>query len=271
MVATSFAHWLPLWLPQLETLMKRILPFIIILAVLGVTLGSAWYLTRPIPSSSTAVGSQQPAPPASSSPTSGSRSSGAQAPTPQPVANRGVPGAEPAHVLGPATAPAHIEEFGDFECPPCGMFHPILEQMHKEFGDRLRITFREFPLVPTHKHALAAASAAEAAGMQGKFWEMHALLYEHQKEWKTQFDVRPIFEGYAQQIGIDVERFKRDRASDTVSQRIFLDGKRGHSLGVQGTPTVFLNGREVPFQSLMAAEQLRVLIQREIDSAAKQK
>jgi protein-disulfide isomerase len=246
--------------------MKRILPFIIIVAVLGVALGSAWYLTRSIPSSSTAVGSQQPAaPPASSSPRSSS-----QTPAPQPVANQGVPGAEPAHVLGPPTAKVHIEEFGDFECPPCGLFHPVLEQMHQEFGDRLRITFREFPLVPTHKHALAAASAAEAAGMQGKFWEMHDLIYEHQKEWKTQFDVRPIFEAYAQQIGIDVERFKRDRASETVAQRIFQDGKRGHSLGVKGTPTVFLNGREVPFESL-PAESLRVLIQRELNSAGQQK
>ena len=252
--------------------MKRILPFIIILAVLGVTLGSAWYLTRPIPSSNTAVGSQQPAPPASSSPRSGQSpgSQSSQAPAPQPVANRGLPGAEPAHVLGPATAPVHIEEFGDFECPPCGLFHPILEQMHREFGDKLRITFREFPLVPTHKHALAAASAAEAAGMQGKFWEMHDLIYEHQKEWKTQFDVRPIFEGYAQQIGIDVERFKRDRASDAVAQRITADGSRGRSLGVKGTPTVFLNGREVPFESL-PAESLRVLIQRELNSAGQQK
>jgi protein-disulfide isomerase len=241
--------------------MKRILPFIIILAVLGVALGSAWYLTRSVPSSTTAVGRQQPAP---------SSTSGSQSPAPAPVANRGVPGAEPAHVLGPATAPAHIEEFGDFECPPCGMFHPILEEMHKEFGDRLRITFREFPLVPTHQHALAAASAAEAAGMQGKFWEMHDLLYERQKDWKKEFNVRPIFEGYAKEIGIDVTRYQRDVASDGVANRITRDGVRGRSLGVQGTPTVFLNGREVPFESLQP-EQLRVLIQREIQSAGNQK
>ena len=241
--------------------MKRILPFIIILAVLGVALGSAWYLTRSVPSSTTAVGRQQPAP---------SSTSGSQSPAPATVANRGVPGAEPAHVLGPATAPAHIEEFGDFECPPCGMFHPILEEMHKEFGDRLRITFREFPLVPTHQHALAAASAAEAAGMQGKFWEMHDLLYERQKDWKKEFNVRPIFEGYAKEIGIDVTRYQRDVASDGVANRITRDGVRGRSLGVQGTPTVFLNGREVPFESLQP-EQLRVLIQREIQSAGNQK
>src|SRR5215216_3695672 len=235
--------------------MKRILPFIIILVVLGIALGSAWYLTRTIPARPTA---SQPAP-----------APGAQTtPGQQPVVNRGIPGAEPAHTLGPANAPVHLEEFGDFECPPCGMFHPILEQMHAEFGDKLRITFREFPLVPTHQHALAAASAAEAAGIQGKFWEMHDLLYEHQNDWKKEFNVRPIFEGYAKQIGIDVERYKRDMNGDLVAQRIFQDGKRGHSLGVTGTPTVFMNGREVPFQSLVA-EKLRVVIQNELRSGSK--
>lgn len=235
--------------------MKRILPFIIILVVLAAALGSAWYLTRTIPASPT-VSNQSPAP-------SGSQNSS----SPQPVV-KGVPGAEPAHVLGPATAPLRIEEFGDFECPPCGMFHPILQQMHAEFGDQLQITFREFPLVPTHQHALAAASAAEAAGMQGKFWEMHDLIYDHQNDWKKEFDVRPIFEGYAKQIGVDVDRYKNDMNSDQVAQRIFLDGKRGHSMGVKGTPTVFLNGREVPFENL-PAEKLRVVLQNELRSAGK--
>jgi len=239
--------------------MKRLLPFIIILVVLGVALCSAWYLTRSIPASTTVVGSQPGSPSPQRAQTAGSQAAAGQA-----VANPGAPGAEPAHVLGPATAPAHLEEFGDFECPPCGAFHPILEEMHKEFGDRMQITFREFPLVPAHQHALAAASAAEAAGMQGKFWEMHDLLYERQKIWKTEFDVRPVFEGYAKEIGIDVERYKRDVSSDAVALRIQKDGSRGHSLGVKGTPTVFLNGREVPFESL-PAEQLRVIIQREIE------
>ena len=238
--------------------MKRILPFLIILVVLVVALGSAWYLTRTIPASP-AVG------------TAPAQSPGAQgSPVAQqkPPVAQGVPGAEPAHALGPKDAPVRIEEFGDFECPPCGLFHPILEQMRTEFGDKLHVTFREFPLVPTHKHALTAASAAEAAGLQGKFWQMHALIYEHQAEWKKEFNVRPIFEGYAKQIGLDVERYKRDINSDLVAQRIFQDGKRGHSLGVKGTPTVFINGREVPFQDL-AAERLRVVIQNELRSSGR--
>jgi len=241
--------------------MKRILPFIIILVVLGAALGSAWYLTRTIPASPTLGSQSTQSPSASGSPV-------AQQQQQQPPVVQGVPGAEPAHVLGPANAPLHLEEFGDFECPPCGMFHPILQQMHAEFGDKLMITFREFPLVPTHQHALAAASAAEAAGIQGKFWEMHDVIYEHQNDWKKEFDVRPIFEGYAKQIGLDVERYKRDMNGDLVAQRVFADGKRGHSLGVKGTPTVFLNGREVPFENL-PPEKLRVVLQNELRSSGR--
>ena len=225
--------------------MKRTLPFIIILVVLGAAVVSVLYFTRSNTGSLSAT----------SGPVSPSMSA-----NPSEPAFAGVPGSDPPHTLGPANAPARLEEFGDFQCPPCGMFHPILQQMRSEFGDKLQITFREFPLTPTHQHALAAASAAEAAGMQDKFWEMHDLLYDHQNDWKDKFDVRPIFEGYAQQIGLNMDRYKRDVASEVVAQRIFLDGKRGHSLGVKGTPTVFLNGREVPFESL-PAEKLRVVLQ----------
>jgi len=231
--------------------MKRILPFIIILLVLGVALGSAWFMTRP------ASRPIAPAGPTASAPANNQQ---------QAAPLQGVAGADPPYTIGSPNAPAHLEEFGDYQCPPCGLFHPILQQMHKEFGDKLQITFREFPLTPAHQHALAAASAAEAAGLQGRFWDMHDLLYEHQKDWKDQSDVRPIFEGYAKNLGLDMERYQRDLGSEQVAQRIFLDGKRGHSMGVKGTPTVFLNGREVPFQSL-PADTLRVLIQQEINNA----
>jgi len=228
--------------------MKRILPFIIIVIVLGVALVSAWALKKRSTNTVTPVANNL------NSTTPADPSAGVII---------GVPGSEPAHTLGPATAPARLEEFGDFECPPCGAFNPILLQMHKEFGDKLQITFREFPLVPAHQHAIAASSAAEAAGLQGKFWEMHDLLYENQKAWHEAFDVRPIFEGFAKQIGLDMNRYQHDLNSDRVAQRIFLDGKRAHSMGVKGTPTVFLNGREVPFESL-PSEKLRVLINLEL-------
>jgi protein-disulfide isomerase len=239
--------------------MKRILPFIIILVVLGATLASAWYLTRPIPAPATPTVTQQPAP------APGSQATPAQ----QPVVRQGVPGAEPAHSTGPANAPVHLEEFGDFECPPCGMLHPILEEMHKEFGNRLRITFRENPL-PNHQYARAAASAAEAAGIQGKFWEMHDRIYERQNAWKTQFNPSAIFEGYASEIGLDVERYNRDIGGALVAQRIFQDLQRGQSLGVTGTPTVFINGREVPFENLQP-DKLRLVIMKELQAAGSSK
>ena len=236
--------------------MKRTLPFIIILVVLGVAVVSVLYYTRSTPGSGLTPANQATA------------SSSAAANTAQPPVVTGSPGADPPYTLGSPNAPARLEEFGDFQCPPCGLFHPILVQMHKEFGDKLQITFREYPLAPAHQHAIAAASAAEAAGLQGKFWPMHDLLYEHQNDWKDKFDVRPIFEGYAQQIGLDLDRYKRDVAGEAVAQRIFLDRKRGESLGVKGTPTVFLNGREVPFESL-PAEKLRPILQNTINAGGR--
>ena len=227
--------------------MKRTVPFIIIVAVLLAGIAAAWYLQRPAAETPTAP------PPTNTAP--------ASTPT-KPVTPE--PGAEPAYTLGNAEAPVKLEEFGDFECPPCGALHPILKQLEQEFGPaKLQITFREYPLVPTHAHALAAARAAEAAGMQGKFWEMHDIIYEHQPDWHEAFDVRPIFEGYAKTIGLDVAQFWRDEASENVRQRIFQDGKRAHSLGVKGTPTVFLNGRELPFESL-APDKLRTIINAEL-------
>jgi protein-disulfide isomerase len=236
--------------------MKRLLPFIIILGVLGVAIGVV-YMAQ------TKSGSNQ-----NTDPSPVGQATPKPSPTLAPV-KTGVPGADPPHTLGAANAPVRIEEFGDFECPPCGMFHPILKQMHKEFGDKLHITFREFPLA-NHDHAIPAASAAEAAGMQGKFWEMHALIFENQNQWKQQYDSRANFEGYAKQIGLDVERYKRDVNSDRVEQRIFLDGKRARSMGVNSTPTVFLNGREVPFQSLRE-DLFRALIDNELRAAGTQK
>jgi len=239
--------------------MKRILPFIIILVVLGVAIGSVVYMTKPKSAANENVNQSQ-AGPAGPTPS--------PAPTLGPV-KTGDPGSDPPHTAGPANAPVHIEEFGDFECPPCGGFHPILKQMQEEFGDRLRVTFREFPLA-NHQRAIPAASAAEAAGLQNKFWEMHHMIYDHQNEWKLAFDVQPVFEGYAKRIGLDVERFKRDMNSDRVEQRIFMDGKRARSLGVNSTPTVFMNNREVPFQ-LLPPDTLRVLILDELRATGTQK
>jgi protein-disulfide isomerase len=228
--------------------MKRFLPFVIIALALGAGLLMFLYFQRSTAETPSAalVSAASPSPAAAS------------------TSNQAEPGAEPPHALGSPNAPVTLEEFGDFECPPCGMLHPIMKSLEAEFGPaKLRLIFREFPLVPTHAHALAAARAAEAAGLQGKFWEMHDMIYENQKTWHEAFDVRPIFEGYATKIGLDLEQFRRNSTNETVERRIFLDGKRAHSLGVKGTPTVFLNGGEVPFESL-SPDKLKALINSEL-------
>jgi protein-disulfide isomerase len=161
-----------------------------------------------------------------------------------------------------------LEEFGDFECSPCGSLHPVLKSIKAEFGSRVVIVFREFALVSKHRHALEAAQAAEAAGLQGKFWEMHDLLYQNQKTWRESTDVWPIFEEYAIKIGLALDRFKQDISSETVNRRIAVDRQRGTWIGVIGTPTVFLNGREVPLESL-TADKLRALINAEMKSEGK--
>jgi formate-nitrite transporter family protein len=210
--------------------MKRLLPFVIIIAVLAVAVGAGrWYMQR---------STQKAGPAKAASPELNATAFGA------------TPGAQPAHARGPENAPVILEEFGDFECPPCGALYPVLKTLESDYHSQMRVVFREFPLTPPHVHALAAARAAEAAGLQGRFFEMHDLLYENQKSWKDVFDVRPIFEDYARRIGLDVERWKADQEGEIVARRITLDGSRGHSLGVKGTPTVFLNNQEIPFEQL---------------------
>ena len=224
--------------------MKRALPFLIIIAVLGIAIGLfALFKNRT---------------------SDGNRSAPSIASGRSQAGSTIKLGAEPAHNLGSVDAPVMLEEFGDFECAACGTLHPMLQDMKREFGASLVIVFREFPLPSRHPHALDAARAAEAAGRQGKFWQMHDLLYENQGQWHEVTDGRPIFEGFANQLGLDLTKFRADILGEDVNLRINLDRERGYSIGVNSTPTIFLNGREVPVQSLDAAK-LRELIRKEIE------
>ena len=172
-------------------------------------------------------------------------------------------GAEPARALGPENAPVVLEEFGDYQCPPCREVFPEVEAVKREYGDRLRFVFRHYPLTRIHPHALLAALAAEAAGAQGKFWEMHRALYENQQAWSRMPDPRPLFELYALRIGLDVERFRRDIGGQEADARVVADHNRARSLGVESTPTFFLNGRKLPPMSGFGRE-LRARIEREL-------
>jgi protein-disulfide isomerase len=153
-----------------------------------------------------------------------------------------------------------LEEFGDFECPVCATYAVEVKKIEVEFGDRLRVVFREYPLYPTpHKHALIAAQAAEAAGLQGRFWEMHDKLYENQKAWSEAADVMPMLIDYARQIGLDTDRFGRELNGEVVATRITQDGIRAHARAVNGTPSFFVNGKEAKEQS-WSPEGLRQMI-----------
>jgi protein-disulfide isomerase len=210
--------------------MKRYLPFAIIIAVLLIAIGSGAMLFRV---------KQQ-------------RIAAAQLAAEAAAAKASLSstlGAEPAHVRGAADAPVALEEFGDFECLPCGNFSPILEKIEQDYGSRLRVIFRQCPLA-VHKHALEAARASEAAGLQGRFWEMHDLLYENRFAWPFAPDVRKAFDDYAKSIGLDPERFKKDMDGEQVSARIAADQRRAKWLGVDRTPTLFVNHHLVPVTSL---------------------
>ena len=149
---------------------------------------------------------------------------------------------EAVHVLGPDKATVTIEEFGDFQCPPCGRLCEPLNEMQKKYN--LRLVYRNFPL-PMHAHAKEAACAAEAAGLQGKFWEMHDLLYREQTVWSHSNDVRSLFQAYAGMLQLDLSRFRNDLESPTVQEKIESDKRRAAEIGVKTTPTLFLNNEAV--------------------------
>jgi protein-disulfide isomerase len=155
---------------------------------------------------------------------------------------------ETGHVLGPADSPVTLEEFGDFQCPPCGKLSEPINQLQKQYN--LRVIFREFPL-PMHSHSREAACAAEAAGLQGRFWQMHDLLFKEQAVWSNAADARALFNAYAGMLQLDLDRFKRDMDSEPVLRQVETDQQRGSNIGVKTTPTIFLNNQAVASDQLM--------------------
>jgi protein-disulfide isomerase len=213
--------------------MRRYLPFVIVAAVALITFGSGLMLYRakrlPVPT----------------------------------AAKDG--GASALHVRGEASAPVTLEEFGDFQCPPCALMSGALQQLEKEYGSKLRLIFRQFPLA-MHPHAREAALASEAAHLQGRFWEMHDLLYREQAVWSKAADVPALFNSYAGMLGLDLERFKKDMRGPEINARVKADQEQGTSRGVTSTPTIFINNTVLPATSLNPAG-----LHSAIDAAIKEK
>lgn len=216
--------------------MKRYLPLAIIAGVLIAALAGGVLLWRSSQQAPTQPFTQ-PLPTATVQPIAPQNNTTVSQPT--------LPAApDNAHSLGSPNAKVILEEYGDYQCPPCGALFPDLKTIEKQYGDQIRFVFRQFPL-QMHKHAFPAARAAEAAGLQGHFWEMHDMLYQNQLSWSVAEDARPVFIQYARMLGLDVDRFTRDMDSKEVADRVTADSERGKSLGVEGTPTVFINGRQL--------------------------
>src|SRR5437588_11076099 len=219
--------------------MKRFLPFLIILVVLGGALGVSLKLWK-----------SRSAPNTNAEPTFATNLLGA-APanngTDPNQANQNSAGLTRPNVK--VSSPVVLEEYGDYQCPPCGQLYPELKKIEAEYGDQVRIVFHHLPLSKLHKNAMAAAHAAEAARNQTKFWEMHDRLYRNQKEWSELDDPRPVFIDYAKQLGLKIDQFTNDLNSNMIDQRISADIQRGSAIGVTGTPTVFLDSRLVNYQA----------------------
>ena len=198
--------------------MKRYLPFVIVVVVALATLGSGTILYR------------------------AKRPQLHNIPDSQSVSVKG--DKQSAHIRGNPDAPVTLEEFADFQCPPCSQFAPFAEELLREYDSRLRVVFRNFPL-SGHEHAREAALAAEAAGLQDKFWEMHDTLYREQETWSKAPNARELFESYAGTIGLNVDQFKKDMDSDKVRERIDSDRALADSLGIKVTPTLFINNHPV--------------------------
>lgn len=156
-----------------------------------------------------------------------------------------------------------IEEFADFQCPTCASVHTMMNEINAAYGSRVKFIYRHFPLTQIHPNAFNAALAAEAAGMQGKFWEMQNLLFQNQQRWSAASGVQTLFESYAETLGLDVEKFKADMAGTAVNQRVQADMQRGRSLSVNSTPTILINSRPVSVNQ-MSVPGIRQIVNNEL-------
>jgi protein-disulfide isomerase len=149
------------------------------------------------------------------------------------------PVSERDNMQGSAAAPIELVEYGDYQCPHCGLAYPIVKAIQKQLGDKLKFVFRNFPLAEEHPNATNAAIATEAAAGQSKFWEMHDILFGHQ----SRLDKTSLIK-YAEKLGLDVKKFELDFDRQDVQDKVARDFESGVRSGVNGTPTFFINGKK---------------------------
>lgn len=226
------------------------IPVIIIVLVLVGVVGGAWYLYRQSKEAASSNANANKATPAR---------------TPATPVNAPI-GANPPNMLGSPTATVLVEEFADFQCGSCGATHPVMKEIQSTYGSKIKLIFREFPLA-MHDKAYDAAVAAEAAGLQGKFWQMQDQLFTNQQAWSSpSADHKKMWAEYAAKIGLDVQQWQNDIAGISAKSRVDQDMQRGKALNVSSTPSVYINGELVPFPEVNVAG-LRRLIDAELQKA----
>lgn len=149
------------------------------------------------------------------------------------------------HKLASSSAKVTLVEFSDYQCPACGAFYPYVKQLTTDYKDKLAFVYRNFPLTAIHQNAELAAQAAEAAGLQGKYWEMHDMLFTKQQDWGESDKAAEMFSEYAKTLGLDEQQFTKDLNSDTVKNIVAADVADGNSLGINQTPTFYLDGTKL--------------------------
>jgi protein-disulfide isomerase len=149
------------------------------------------------------------------------------------------------HIRGPEKAQLTLVEFGDYECPSCGAYHPFLKEILSRYPDKLRLEFHHYPLISVHPNAMIGAMAAEAAGEQGHYWEMHDALYEHQPEWGESRNPEPVLINLAGHIGLDVNKFMQSLRSPALQDRVLQDVTRARELQLNETPSFLIDGQRV--------------------------
>ncbi len=229
-----------------RSFMKRFLPFLIIAIVGLLTIGIATAVYKV---------KMQPAPAGA---TTGASPASGEMTKPPAAAAEEQKDSQGWHVRGPAKAPLLLEIYGDFQCPSCAVASKAIDQLQAEFKDKIKVVFHEFPL-SMHQHAVRAAEAAEAAGLQGKFWEMHDALYDYQPVWSHTTNPGFLFDSYAGSMGLDLARFRADRQSSDIEGKVIEDGNAGLLRGVRNTPTIFINGQHA--KGAITKDKLREAIE----------
>ncbi len=157
------------------------------------------------------------------------------------------------HTRGGKAASVTIVEYGDFQCPACSAYEKIIREIEKKYPEDVRVTFRHFPLIQLHKNAFMAAKYSEAAGSQGKFWEMHDMLYDKQAEWGDTLDAEVRIQGYGKLLGLDSTKLQQVANSKEAEDRVIVNLKEATALKLPGTPSFFINGKKIDSKDIQVA------------------